>query len=161
MQCNAPFYAGNDILCAQDSDQDGRSDIKLECADETCEMVCTCNSCSYISIPCALLQDVCPLIFNPNQDAIACDPAGPGNYFIGQVYHKPLMFTIYAEGGCPIEIDLEFQIMWPSSRASTNATNTCRGGTGNFKYLTNILLSLQSQELHTDFVIQKATGNHQ
>ena len=37
---------------------------------------------------------------------------------------------MYIEGGCPMETDAEFQMMWPTSLPNTNVNNTCRGGTG-------------------------------
>ena len=52
LQCNSPFYAGNGVFCAQDSDQDSRPDIELECTDLSCEMVPsylhTCNLNTFI-----------------------------------------------------------------------------------------------------------------
>ena len=41
----------------------------------------------------------------------------------------------YVEGGCPMETDTEFQIMWPASLPNTNASNTCRGGTGTYVHV--------------------------
>ena len=40
IQCNTPYYAGNGDFCAQDSDQDGRPDIQLQCVDPSCQMAC-------------------------------------------------------------------------------------------------------------------------
>ena len=34
-------------------------------------------------------------------------------------------------GGCPLESDPEFGILWPSSVANSNVTNTCSSGIGN------------------------------
>ena len=66
---------------------------------------------NYIHTSLCILQDVCPLIYNPEQNAFACDPES-------------------IPGGCPLETDAEFQIMWPTSLPNTNVNNTCRSGTG-------------------------------
>ncbi|XP_065913056.1 uncharacterized protein [Dysidea avara] len=92
--CNAPFYTGDDALCGQDSDQDGRPDIGLDCANDTCQ------------------QDVCPFISNREQNPSDCDN------------------TSNIQGGCPLESDPEFGILWPSSVANSNVTNTCSSGIG-------------------------------
>ena len=39
IQCNSPYYAGNGVFCAQDSDQDSRPDLQLQCIDPSCQMV--------------------------------------------------------------------------------------------------------------------------
>ena len=39
-QCNEEGYAGNDTLCARDSDRDNFPDVELDCNEPTCLMVC-------------------------------------------------------------------------------------------------------------------------
>ena len=38
-QCNEEGYAGNDTLCARDSDRDNFPDVKLNCSEPTCSVV--------------------------------------------------------------------------------------------------------------------------
>ena len=38
-QCNEEGYAGNDTLCARDSDRDGFPDVEINCDENTCSMV--------------------------------------------------------------------------------------------------------------------------
>ena len=38
-QCNEEGYAGNDALCARDSDRDNFPDVELNCSEPTCSVV--------------------------------------------------------------------------------------------------------------------------
>ena len=44
-QCNEEGYAGNDTLCARDSDRDNFPDVELDCDDSTCLKVATLHNC--------------------------------------------------------------------------------------------------------------------
>ena len=48
-QCNEEGYAGNDILCARDSDRDNFPDVELNCNESTCFKVATLHmyNCMY------------------------------------------------------------------------------------------------------------------
>ena len=76
IQCNTPYYAGNGVLCAQDSDQDGRPDIQLQCVDPSCQMACIFSWNDAFILHYAFLQDVCPYVFNPEEDSLVCEPIG-------------------------------------------------------------------------------------
>ena len=47
-QCNEEGYAGNDTLCARDSDRDNFPDVKLDCDEPTCSMVCYSSIADYL-----------------------------------------------------------------------------------------------------------------